>query len=100
MSIPLPQTVPFATHPCPCCVEHRPKPLETELHHTFPQADQRRIFGKLLYPATVPLCRTAHRNVHIVLNALLAGAPPPRVNAHTLAVAREGYEAIRRAEAG
>ncbi len=101
MSIPQPQTPPrtvaFTEEPCRCCTGHRPIPLECERHHVFPQKNQVELRGVVFDGRTVSLCRTAHRNTHIVLNALLRGERVPRVNAYTLAVARQGYVHIKAA---
>ena len=47
----------------------------------------------------IPLCRTTHRNVHLVYDALKAGRHPPPVNRYTLAIAREGLRRLALAEA-
>jgi hypothetical protein len=92
----LPQTpvAHFAERPCPCCVAHTPVPLQVELHHLHPRYDQVALWGEVRNRTVAPLCRTAHRNLHVFLTALMAGRPLPKVNAHTAALAREGYRLI------
>lgn len=87
-------TASFAAAPCQCCLGHTPVPLEVERHHVYPEAVQRAVHGRVVDPQLVPLCRTAHRNLHLVLDALLAGTAPPRVNAYTRRWAEEGYRRI------
>lgn len=98
MSTPLPPTMPrtatFAARPCLCCKGHTPIPLQVELHHIWPQYDQIALYGALHDRETVPLCRTAHRNLHIFLTALMAGKEPPHVNAYTARLVREGLRRI------
>ncbi len=91
----LPRTVAFAVEPCRCTTRHVPAPLECEKHHILPQAVQLTLWGRLRQPQTVTLCRSTHRNVHIYLDALLAGKPLPRVNRYTKQYAVVGYNAIK-----
>lgn len=91
---PVTRTMPFAAQPCRCCTGHTPIPLQVELHHVHCQYDQLALWGKVRNTTTLPLCRTAHRNLHIYLTALMAGAPLPHVNAYTARYAREGLRLI------
>jgi hypothetical protein len=68
--------------------------LQVELHHVHPQYDQLALWGAVRNKRTVPLCRTAHRNLHIYLTALMAGQTVPHVNRYTAIVAREGLRLI------
>ena len=93
------RTAPFQTHRCECCKNHVPLALEVELHHLHPQADQKALWGEIRNRTLIPLCRTAHRNLHVYLAALIAQQPVPRVNAYTARLARQGFQLINEAHA-
>jgi hypothetical protein len=85
--------LPFATAPCRCVKRHAPRPLTTELHHPFPQALQKKIFGYVRFKETVPLCPNAHTNVHLMFDALMRGDPlDQRGNTYQEQLAQRGYE--------
>lgn len=90
----------FDAAPCRCVRYHVPKPLVAELHHTMPQADQRRAWGAVLDQRTVSLCGSGHDNVHRALAALLAGEEPPAINPYLRGIAQAGYGRILAARAG
>ncbi len=92
-----PRTATFEARPCLCCKGHTPIPLQIELHHSHPQYDQIALWGTVRNKTLVPLCRTAHRNLHIYLTALMAGKETPHVNAYTARLAREGLRLITEA---
>lgn len=89
--------LPFHTAPCQCVADHRPLPLIIELHHKFPQAEQKKVYGRIVDNERVALCSNSHDSVHVVLTAMLAGKPYPRVNPYILGIAREGYRRIKAA---
>jgi hypothetical protein len=89
----------FEDQKCKCVKNHTPVPIEVELHHIFPRAIQVDMFGDVQDGERVPLCRTAHRNVHLALAAMLEGRTVPDVNPYTRSVAREGFDRITRARA-
>lgn len=89
--------LPFDAAPCRCVKRHRPRPVLTEQHHVFPKGLQHELWGMVRDPHTVPLCPTAHANVHAVLDALLAGRDHQPVNPTILRLARQGYDAYQQA---
>jgi hypothetical protein len=80
---------------------HHPSPLYTEIHHIIPRAWQAAwqpagaSAGKLWANETVPLCRTAHGNVHWILVAAMrayqrsASDAPNRIDAAIHVALRE-----------
>ncbi len=93
------QTAPFDSRPCRCVTRHTPRPEATELHHVFPAGVQRELWGEVRDRTLEPLCPTGHRAVHAVIDALLAGRKPPRVNKHCYDVATDGVARIKAARA-
>ena len=87
-------TASFAEQPCQCVKNHSPKPLAVELHHRWPQADQIARFGHLVDPERVPLCDTAHKNVHTAIDKWLRGQPCDLPNKYQRKLAQFGYQRI------
>jgi hypothetical protein len=54
---------PDPTTPCPCSVRHQPAPLNLEVHHIQPTY----LGGPDTPDNRVPICPTAHTNVHEIL---------------------------------
>lgn len=85
--------IPSATAaPCVAHKSHAPKPAYCELHHLIPQAWQAFYLPptsskrRLWAPATVALCPTGHRNIHVKIVAMMkaveaAGRDDPLVAA-------------------
>lgn len=94
------QRASFAQAPCQCVRRHSPKPLVVELHHFHPQAEQRKVWGRVLDLEVVALCGSGHDNVHRVLTALLAGAEPPATSSYLRGIAAAGHRRILAARAG
>lgn len=87
---------PFEERPCPCVKQHSPTPIRVELHHIYPQAEQKKVHGKLVDKETVPLCDTGHANVHTALTDRLKGKPRTLRNKYQQWVADEGFNRIQR----
>lgn len=63
--------------PCACVADHSPNVLFPQVHHIVPLAYVR-AGATPMVPPTVPLCGTAHDNVHELLNEYVRheGFPP------------------------
>ncbi len=63
--------------PCVLHASHSPVTVINELHHPFPQAWQRKIWGEVRDDRTVSVCATGHNNVHqAILNFEFTGTYP------------------------
>lgn len=47
---------------------HSPITVINELHHPFPQAWQKKIWGEVRDDTTVSICATGHNSVHTAIN--------------------------------
>lgn len=100
MTVDTPRTMAYAERPCVCVGDHRPLPETVELHHLHPQFDQRRLWGEVRDKELVPLCGTAHNNVHVYLSWLLAQhegkavGVRPTVGYYHVRIAKEGLRRI------
>lgn len=78
--------VPFALTGCVLHKRHDPDPASSELHHVFPLYLQKRKYGDVdpNRPATahdkerIPVCGTGHSDVHLDIDAILAGHSRPK----------------------
>ncbi len=97
-----PLTAAFDERPCRCVKHHRPVPLITEQHHVFPAGVQEELFGRVRDRELLPLCASSHRNLHRVLDRLLAGEDVDErsVNPYVYRWAEEGYRRITAARRG
>lgn len=84
----------FDDFPCACVRHHTPKPTSVELHHPYPQYAQKARYGKVVDDRTVPLCPTAHTNVHDGLRRLLRGEEYRLGNRYLQSIAEEGHRRI------
>ncbi len=87
--------VPFSEAPCQCVVRHVPLPTSTELHHPYPMSEQRKRYGRVVEPRTVPLCGTSHNNVHEAIRRILRGEEFRLGNRYQQALVDEGIRRIR-----
>ena len=85
----------FIERPCPCVKNHNPIPLRVELHHVYPQSEQKKRYGRVVLHDTVPLCDTAHKNVHYAITKKLDGYEFRLSNRYQESVAKQGVEYIR-----
>lgn len=53
--------------PCVLHASHSPVTIVNELHHPFPQAWQKKLWGEVRDDETVSLCATGHNNVHAAI---------------------------------
>lgn len=82
---------------CKCVYEHRPTPLELNVHHILPQY----LGGPDVALNRIALCPTTHANVHEILRLLLRDGPltygevdaanERPVSRYAYALAVEGY---------
>lgn len=56
-----------AQAPCVLHESHSPVTVVNELHHPFPQAWQKRLWGEVRDDTTVSVCATGHNNVHAAI---------------------------------
>jgi hypothetical protein len=78
--------VPFKTFGCVLHRIHKPTPNRVELHHRFALYLQARVWPDVdpTRPQTardterIPVCEGGHTDVHVAINAILAGAPMPK----------------------
>ena len=56
-----------ALAPCVLHAVHSPITVVNELHHPFPQAWQKRLWGEVRDDHTVSVCATGHNNVHAAI---------------------------------
>ena len=61
-------TVTQSVAPCVLHKTHSPVTVINELHHPFPQAWQKQLWGEVLDDRTVSLCATGHNNVHAAIS--------------------------------
>ena len=87
--------VAFEVAPCACAKNHVPKPTSVELHHPFPQYAQKERYGRVVDDRTVPLCPTAHTNVHDALRRRLRAEDFRLGNRYQQALVDEGGRRIR-----
>lgn len=93
------QRAPFEEAPCKCVKRHVPKPLTVELHHLYPQAAQRKRYGKVVDSTTIPLCGSAHNNVHEALERRLRGESYRTANRHVDELVEYGYRKVMECDA-
>jgi hypothetical protein len=98
---------PYTVVGCSIHKTHKPTPNSSELHHVFPLGLQAKVWADVDNdrPSTahdrdrVPLCGTGHTDVHVAIDALLAGRAKPRgIGVTELALAKEAvrlYNAAR-----
>lgn len=83
---------------CPCVAEHRPAPLELNLHHIWPLY----LGGPDTAANKTPVCPTTHVNVHELLRVFLSpvgiltfsecsAAWPQPVSRYAYKLAMQGY---------
>ena len=89
-----PMKLPFAAAPCPCVKRHSPVPKNVDLHHVYPQSEQRRRHGALVDRETTALCKSGHDAVHWAIDRLLRGESVWLGNSHLQGVAEEGVRRI------
>lgn len=53
--------------PCVLHKSHTPVTIVNELHHPFPQAWQKALWGEVRDDTTVSICATGHNNVHAAI---------------------------------
>lgn len=71
------RTVAARVRPCQIHRTHKPTPVGSELHHSFPKYLQERVWGEVRVNDVTALCGTGHSDVHFALDALLAGKRMP-----------------------
>ncbi|MDP9475236.1 MAG: hypothetical protein M3R38_06000 [Actinomycetota bacterium] len=87
--------VAFDEAPCRCVGAHVPKAATVELHHPYPQFAQKERYGRVVDDRTVPLCGTAHNNVHEAIRRRLRGEEYRLGNRYQQALVEEGLRRIR-----
>jgi hypothetical protein len=85
----------FSDQPCQCVKVHSPTPLAVELHHIYPQAEQRKKHGKVVDRELVPLCDIAHKNIHTLLPRLIRGERVSLGNRYQNSILQEGARRIQ-----
>lgn len=81
---------------CECVADHRPRPDELHIHHTWPLAHG----GPEVEGNEIPLCPTQHVSVHEYLRALIrmSGVVPWEVrrnySPYCRRIAEQGYRRI------
>lgn len=85
----------FEAAPCQCVGSHSPLSKGIELHHPYPQGEQKKRYGKVVDNRTVALCPTAHGNVHLALAARLKGKDFRLGNRYQESIVAEGLRRIR-----
>lgn len=84
--------------PCEAHTTHQPTNLTIERHHIIPQAWQftwtpaGAAPGKLWDPRTADLCPTGHRNVHMIIVAMMKKLTIPRRNTKEYTIAKEALD--------
>lgn len=63
-----PRTVSQRDMPCALHSFHSPITVVNELHHPFPQAWQKDVWGEVRDSRVVSLCATGHNSVHKAIN--------------------------------
>lgn len=85
---------------CPCVKNHSPEPQRLNVHHIWPEARG----GPSTKDNLITICPNTHNNVHELLDYMLRhdGALQnggKGFNRLAIKLARQGYEAIRKAQA-
>lgn len=87
--------LPFEASPCPCVNRHSPRPRNVDLHHVYPQGEQKLKHGSVIDRETVPLCKSGHDAVHYAITRLLGGQKVWLGNSYLQEVAEEGVRRIQ-----
>lgn len=61
------RTVSQADKPCVLHIWHSPVTVVNELHHPFPQAWQKKLWGEVRDDRVVSVCATSHNSVHYAI---------------------------------
>ena len=95
-----PARVSFAVAPCTLHTHTSgERPASSELHHVFPLYLQKRVGAK--DPERVPVCGSGHSDVHLAIDAILAGKKMPRgVGISERALAKEAIRRFTKANKG
>lgn len=74
-----------------CCLHdrHTPRPLKLVVHHAWPRG----LGGPDEDENRFPVCDTGHRNIHVVLAALVFGRKLPKASHREIELAYLGYNA-------